>query len=185
LWQRLQAADVDVELAMDGAARDLDLVLARDVGCLNGPAASGAGFGQGRFVGFVDVRGGLTMGLGAVVRAGLAAGPLRRGLRRPLGEGRGLALAGALRLLQLAVQAFDLGFELGDTVPQVGDQAVALAAARAGREVHTSIIGRAGRPQLWGAVGSCSAGQSGALIKYDQGGVTLRKGRHQDLRKAA
>jgi hypothetical protein len=134
------AADVDVELAMDGAARDLDLVLVRDVGFLDRPAAAGARLGQGRLVDFVDMRGWLPMGLGAVVRAGLAAGPLRLGLRRPLGEGGGLALAVALRLLQLAGQAFDLGFQLRDAAPQVGDQAVALAAARVCREVHISII---------------------------------------------
>ena len=69
------AADMDVELAVDGAARDLDLVLVRDVRFLDGPAASGADFGQGCFVGFVDAGGGLAMGLGAIVRAGLAAGP--------------------------------------------------------------------------------------------------------------
>jgi hypothetical protein len=91
------------------------------------------------------VGGWLPMGLGAVIRAGLAAGPLRLGLGRPFGEGRGLALAGALRLLQLAVQAFDLGFQLGHTVPQVSDESVACAAARAGRGIHTSIIRKAGQ----------------------------------------
>jgi hypothetical protein len=35
------AADMDVELAMDGAARDLHLVLVRDVGLLDRPAAAG------------------------------------------------------------------------------------------------------------------------------------------------
>src|SRR5262249_24035754 len=123
------------------------LVLVRDVRFLDRPAASGAGFGEGCFVGFVDVGGGLAMGLGAIVRAGLAAGPLRLGLRRPFGEGGGLALAGALRLLQLAGQAFDLGFELRDTVPQVGDESVAVASARASGGSHTSIIGKgADRP---------------------------------------
>src|SRR5262249_54520980 len=111
------AADMDVDLAMDGAARDLDLVLVRDVDLLDGPTAARADIGQRRLVDFVDVGRWLPMGLGAVIRAGLAAGPLRLGLRRSFGEGGGLALAGALRLLQLAVQAFDLAFKLGDTVP--------------------------------------------------------------------
>jgi hypothetical protein len=133
------AADVDVELAVDRAARDLDLVLMGDVGLHDRPAAAGAGLRQRRLVDFVDEGGGLSVGLGAVTRARLATGPLRLGLRRPFGEGGGLPLAVALRLLQLASQAFDLGFELGDTVPQVGDQAVALAAARAGWEVHTPL----------------------------------------------
>jgi hypothetical protein len=84
----------------------------------------------------------LSVGLGAVVRAGLAAGPLRFGLGRPLGEGGGLALAGALRLLQLPIQALDLGFELGHTLPQVCDESVAVAAASASGGSHAFIIGK-------------------------------------------
>jgi hypothetical protein len=137
---------MDVALAMDGAARDLDLVLVRDVGFLDRPAAAGANRGKGGLVDFVEVGRWLPMGLAAVVRAGLAAGPLRPGLRRPLGEGGGLALAVALRLLQLAGQAFDLGFELGNTVPQVSDESVACAAAGADRRPHTFIIGRGAGP---------------------------------------
>jgi hypothetical protein len=138
--------DVDVELPVNRFTRDLDLELLSDVGFVEWAAAVGAGFGQGRLVGLVDVRGGLAMGLGAVGRAGLAARPLRFGPGRPVGEGGGLTLAVALRLLQLPGQAFDLGFELGNTAPQVGDQAVALAAARAGPEVHTSIMGKGQAP---------------------------------------
>src|SRR5262249_2587449 len=51
------AADMDVELAMDGAARDLDLVLVGDVGSLDRPAALGAGPRQRCLVDFVDVGG--------------------------------------------------------------------------------------------------------------------------------
>ena len=80
------------------------------------------------------------MSLGAVVRAGLAAGPLRLGLRRPLGEGGGLALAVPLCLFEEAGQALGLGFELGGAAPQVGDEAVAFAAAPAGRALHTRIV---------------------------------------------
>jgi hypothetical protein len=87
----------------------------------------------------------LAVGLGAVIFARLAAWLARIRLGLVLGEGSGLALAIALRLLQLAGQACDLGFELGDTVPQVGDKTVALAAARAGRDVHTSIRGKEGQ----------------------------------------
>jgi hypothetical protein len=119
------AADMDVELAMNGASRDLDLVLVRDVGFLDWPAAAGANRGEGCLVDFVEMGRWLPMGLGAIVRAGLATGPLRLGLRRSLGEGGGLALVVAPRLLQLAGQAFDLGFELGNTVPQVSDESVA------------------------------------------------------------
>src|SRR5262249_40104957 len=134
------APDMDVELAVDRAARDLDLVLVGDVGLHDRPAAAGAGRRQRRLVDFVDVRGWLPMGLGAVIRAGLAARPLRLGLGWALGEGRGLALSGALRLPQLVGQAIDLGFELGGTAPQVGDEAVAFPAARAGRALHTRIV---------------------------------------------
>jgi hypothetical protein len=69
------------------------------------------------------------MGLGAAIRAGLAAGPLRLGPRPSFGEGGRLALAGALGLPQLTAQAFDLGFESGDTAPEVGDESIACAAA--------------------------------------------------------
>jgi hypothetical protein len=77
---------MDVELAMDGAARDLDLVLVGDVGFLDRAAAAGARLGQGRLVDFVDVGGWLPMGLGAVTPAGLAAGALQLGLGRPFGK---------------------------------------------------------------------------------------------------
>src|SRR5262245_58553022 len=80
------AADMDIELAMDGTARDLDLVLVRDVGFLDRPAVAGANRGEGCLVDFVDVGRWLPMGFTVVVRAGLAAGPLRLGLRRPFGE---------------------------------------------------------------------------------------------------
>jgi hypothetical protein len=103
---------MDVELAMNGAARDLDLVLAGDVGFLDGPAAAGAGLRQRGLVDFVEVGGWLPMGLGAVIRAGVAAGPLRLGLGRPFGEGGGLALAGAGRVLELAAEALVLDLQV-------------------------------------------------------------------------
>jgi hypothetical protein len=46
----------------------------------------------------------------------------------PLAKGP-LALAGALRRRQRTGPVFDLGFALADTVPEVGDESVALAAA--------------------------------------------------------
>jgi hypothetical protein len=51
------AAAMDVELAMDGAARDLDLVLVRDVGFLDRSATAGASLRQRCLVDFVDVGG--------------------------------------------------------------------------------------------------------------------------------
>jgi hypothetical protein len=106
------AADMDVELAMDGAARDLDLVLVGDMGFLDRPAALGAGLRQRCLVDFIDVGGWLPMGLGAVIRAGLAAGPLRLALGRPFGEGGGLALAGAGGLVKLAAEQLVLGLQV-------------------------------------------------------------------------
>src|SRR5262249_10137433 len=62
-----------------------------------GAAAVGAGAGQGRLVDLVDLFGGgrLAVGLGAVVLARLAARFLGLGRGLALGEGGGLALAGA------------------------------------------------------------------------------------------
>jgi hypothetical protein len=53
-------ADVDVELPVDGLARDLDLELLGDVGLVEGAAAVGAGLGQGRLVDLIDLVGGRT-----------------------------------------------------------------------------------------------------------------------------
>ena len=59
-------------------------------------------FGVGRFA----------VGLGAVVFTGLAPGPLGLAGGRSLGEGSGLALAGADRLVELAAEALVLGFQV-------------------------------------------------------------------------
>jgi hypothetical protein len=111
-----------------------------DAGFVERASAVGTDLGQRRFVDLIDVGGGLAMSLGSVVRAGLATGPLRLGLRRPPGEGGGLAFAIPLCLFEEAGQALDLGFELVGAAPQVGDEAVAFPAARAGRALHTRIV---------------------------------------------
>src|SRR5262245_34517747 len=60
-------ADVDVELPVDGLARDLHLELLGDVRLVERAAAVGAATGQRRLVDLIDVGGGLAMSLGAVV----------------------------------------------------------------------------------------------------------------------
>src|SRR5262249_43952696 len=103
--------DVDVELPVDGLAWDLDLELLGNAGLVEGAAAVGAAVRQRCLVDLIDLAGGgrLAMSLGAIVLVRLATGFPGLARRLALGEGSGLALAGALRLLQLAVQAFDLG----------------------------------------------------------------------------
>jgi hypothetical protein len=109
--------DVDVELPVDGLARDLDLELLGDVGLVERTAAVGAAVRQGRLVNLVElVRGRrLAVGLGAVILAGLASGFLGLVGRLALGEGGGLALAGASRLVKLAAEELVLGLQVVDT----------------------------------------------------------------------
>src|SRR5262249_47762150 len=106
--------DVDVELPVDGLARDLDPALLGNVRLVERAAAVGAAVRQRRLVDLIDlVRGGRpAVGLDPVVLAGLAAGLL--GLVGGLapGEGRGLALSGARRLVELAAQALVLGLQV-------------------------------------------------------------------------
>jgi hypothetical protein len=109
-------ADVDVELAVDRLTWDLDLILVIDMGWLDRTPTVGAGIGQERLVDFVDLFGGrwLAVGLGAIVLARLAAGLVRIKLGLSLGEGSGLALAGAGCLVELAAEAFVLGLKVVD-----------------------------------------------------------------------
>jgi hypothetical protein len=109
-------ANVDVELPVDRLAWNLDLELLGDVGLVERPAAVGASVWQGRLVGFVDLVGQrrLTVGFGAVIFAGLAAGLLGLVDGLALGEGGGLALAGAGRLVELAAEALGLGLQVTD-----------------------------------------------------------------------
>ena len=128
-------ADVDVELPVNGLARDFDLELLGDVGFVEGAAAVGADVGQGRLVDLVDLFGAgrLAMGLGAVVLAGLAAGLLGLGAGLPLGERGGLALAGTEGLVELAAEALVLGL-------QVVDPSLKGLAASTPDRFHSSII---------------------------------------------
>ena len=95
--------NMNVELAVDGLAWDLHLELLGDMGFVEGAAAVRADVGQGRLVNFVDLVGGrrLAVGLGAIVLPRLASRLARIELGLALGEGSGLALAGAGCLVQL------------------------------------------------------------------------------------
>jgi hypothetical protein len=107
-------ANVDVELPVNGFTRDLNLELLSDMGFVEWTATIGAAVRERCLVNLVNLFGAgrLTMGLGAVVFAGLASGflGLARGLA--LGEGTGLALAGAGRLIELAAEALVLGLQI-------------------------------------------------------------------------
>jgi hypothetical protein len=107
-------ADVDVELTVDGLTRDFDLVLLGDVSLVERAAAVRANVWQGRLMGFIDLVGTrrLAVGLGAVILARLAAGFLGLVGRLALGEGGGLALAGAGRLIELVPESLVLGLEV-------------------------------------------------------------------------
>jgi hypothetical protein len=109
-------ADVDVELPVNGLARDLDLELLGDVGLVERPAAVGVGVGQRRLVDLVDLfrAGRLAVDLGAVVLARLAPGSLGVRLGLALGEGSCLALAGTEARVELVPQAVVLGLQVID-----------------------------------------------------------------------
>ena len=88
-------ADVDVELTVNGLARDLDLELLSDVGFIECAAAVGASVRQRRLVDLGDLLGGRrwAVGLGAVVLARLATGSFGVRLGLALGDGPCLRLS--------------------------------------------------------------------------------------------
>ena len=112
------AADVNVELALNRPTRNLDLILVVDTSFVDRTAAVRASVGERRFEGLVDVFGRRAMGLGAVVLAGFAAGLLRLGFGRPLGERSGLAFAGTALLVEKPREVFNLSPQLGDFTPE-------------------------------------------------------------------
>jgi hypothetical protein len=107
-------ADMNVELPVNGLARDLNLELLGNMGLVERPAAVGADVGQGRLVDLIDLVGlrWLAVGFGAVILAGLATWLLGLVGGLALGEGGGLTLAGAGRLVELATQALVLGLQV-------------------------------------------------------------------------
>src|SRR5262249_651208 len=104
-------ADVDVELAVNGLARNLHLELLGDVGFVEKSAAVGTAFRQLCPLDLLHLfrPGWLTVSLGAIVLARLAAGLARIELGLDLGEGSGLAFAGAGCLVELTAEALVLG----------------------------------------------------------------------------
>jgi hypothetical protein len=127
-------ADVDVELSMNGSARDLDLELLGHMRFVKRSAAAGAEVGQGRLVDLIDLFGAgrLAVGFDAIVLAGLAAGLLGLVGGLALGEGGGLTLAGAGGLVELAAQALVLGL-------QVVEASLQGLAAGTGDRLHTTL----------------------------------------------
>src|SRR5262245_22167646 len=107
-------ADVDVELPVNGLARDLDLELLGDVSLVQGAATIGAAVRQRCLVDLVNLLGAgrLAVSLGAVVLAGLAARFARAGLGLALGEGAGLTLAGAEGRVELTSEPLILGLQI-------------------------------------------------------------------------
>jgi hypothetical protein len=108
------AADVNVELPLNGPTGYLDLILVVDVRFVDLAAAVRASDRQQRLVGFVDLLRWQAMSFGAVVFAGLAARLLRLGHGWPLGERGSLTFAGAALFVEQARQVFDLSAKLGD-----------------------------------------------------------------------
>src|SRR5262249_3812573 len=106
-------ADVDVELPVNGLARHLDLKLLSDVRRVERAATAGADLGQRCLINLIYLFGRRwpPVGLGAVVLAGLAAGFARVRFGLALGEGAGLALAGAEGRVELTAEPLVLGLQ--------------------------------------------------------------------------
>ena len=102
----------------------------------------------------------MAVGLGAIVLARLAAWLSRIELGLALGEGSGLALAGAGRLVELAAQALVLGLQ----VTQASFEGLT---AGTGDGLHTSIIGEALAAAALPRPRSTDRLEPDALIKYD------------------
>jgi hypothetical protein len=152
---------VDVELAVDGLAGDVHLELLGNMGFVERAAAIGADLGQQCLVDLVDLlgRGWLSVGVGALVFARLAAGLLGLVGRRALGKGGGLALASAGSLVELTAQALVLRL-------QVVEASLKGLAVGTPNRFHAGIIPISGTC-------SCPSGRRevvqfelGALIKY-------------------
>ena len=110
-------ADVNVELPVNGLARDLDLELLRNVGFVQGAAAVGANVRQGGLVRLVYLveRGWLAVRLGAIILAGLAARLAGVRFGFALREGPCLAFAGTGGSVELPTEPLVFGLQVADS----------------------------------------------------------------------
>lgn len=104
------AADVDVELAVQGPAGDFGLVLVGDFRLDQAATAAGSSVGERRFVALLDLvgRGRRPTAVGTVSVAALAAGGFGVGLGFAAAEGGGLTFAGAADFVEQAGEFLDL-----------------------------------------------------------------------------
>jgi hypothetical protein len=110
-------AALDVDASAEGLAGQIDLELGVPVGGHDVAEAVGTTRRQQRREAFVDRSfGGRPMAVAAVLATGFPAGGFRGGLRGSLGEGRGLAFAGALGLFEQTAEVLDLGFEFSQAL---------------------------------------------------------------------
>jgi hypothetical protein len=105
------AADVNVELPADGLSRDLGLELPGDSRVGDGRAAVGASAGQVGFEDFADPVLGrrCSVPVLSVLVAGFAPGSFGVGFGGLFSEGCGGSFGGAAGLVQLGLEALDLG----------------------------------------------------------------------------
>jgi hypothetical protein len=130
----LASAAVDGEAAAQRFAAEILLEEGVGVRFLDGAGALGTDVRQRGVQGFVDVLFGRRrpMAMGAVFRAGLAAGLVGLVLGRSSGEGSGLALAGTFEGFDASDEFRDASFEFGNAPIACG----AAGAIRMGRGVH-------------------------------------------------
>src|SRR5262249_38600675 len=108
------AANVDVELADDGTARNLRLELLGNLELADGAAAVRASVGQGGVERFVDaIRSGCrAVTVAAVGRTGFTARLVGLSLGWPFGEGSGLPFRLTARLFEISLRLFQFALEV-------------------------------------------------------------------------
>ncbi len=159
-------AAVDDELAVNGLARQIDLVLNVGVGFHEFPRTVRARGREQGLVALVRRRlGRRAMAVSAVGIASLASGSFRLGLGRPFAEGRGLTFAGADGLVEPPRRIGDLGLKVGDLGLEFGDPLLQDQALRT-RLDHAVMLAK-GRPvscACWPGKSEKSEAGQGPLI---------------------